>query len=169
MEIGKINLKNMEFSEEVPFIEKFIWTKSNYKLMLGKWKIGIILEAGYQLLKSVENKESCVKLTDQIYFQNMLFPYPYSQPLTNEELECFCRGLKLISNQIENLLQKDSSLKIALRVIQFEDCNIQNEAFTASAIQWASEKFKFPMPQINVYFNDSKGQNGIYLFDFSLI
>ena len=36
MEIGKINLKNMEFSEEVPFIEKFIWTKSNYKLMLGK-------------------------------------------------------------------------------------------------------------------------------------
>ena len=84
MEIGKINLKNMEFSEEVLFIEKFIWTKSNYKLMLGKWKIGIILEAGYQLLKSVENKESCVKLTDQIYFQNMLFPYPYSQPLTNE-------------------------------------------------------------------------------------
>lgn len=62
-------LKNMEFSEEVLFIEKFIWTKSNYKLMLGKWKIGIILEAGYQLLKSVENKESCVKLTDQIYFQ----------------------------------------------------------------------------------------------------
>ena len=51
----------MEFSEEVLFIEKFIWTKSNYKLMLGKWKIGIILEAGYQLLKSVENKESCVK------------------------------------------------------------------------------------------------------------
>lgn len=143
MEIGKINLKNMEFSEEVPFIEKFIWTKSNYKLMLGKWKIGIILEAGYQLLKSVENKESCVKLTDQIYFQNMLFPYPYSQPLTNEELECFCRGLKLISNQIENLLQKDSSLKIALRVIQFEDCNIQNEAFTASAIQWQVKHLNF--------------------------
>jgi uncharacterized protein with PIN domain len=35
------------------FIEKFIWSKTNYKLMLGKWKIGIILEAGYHVLKSV--------------------------------------------------------------------------------------------------------------------
>ena len=137
--------------------------------MHGKWKIGILLEAGYQVLKAVEDKESCVKLTDQIYFQDMLFPYPYSQSLTNEELDCFCSGLKLISNQIEKLLQKDSYLKIALRNIQFEDCNIQNEAFTASAIQWSSETFKFPMPHISVNFNKSKGLNGIYLFDFSLI
>ena len=78
--------------------------------MFGKWKIAIILEAGYQILKLVENEESCVKLTDQIYFQSMLFPYPYSQPLTAEELECFCYGLKLISSQIEKLLQKAEQL-----------------------------------------------------------
>lgn len=137
--------------------------------MFGKWKIAIILEAGYQILKLVENEESCVKLTDQIYFQSMLFPYPYSQPLTAEELECFCYGLKLISSQIEKLLQKDSYLKIVLRTIQFSDCDIQNEAFTASAIQWSSETFKFPMPHINICFNESKGWNGIYLFDFSSI
>ena len=77
-------------------------------------------------------------------------------------MEYFCHGLKLISNQLAKLLQKDSYLKIALRVIQFEDCNIQNEAFTASAIQWSSETFKFPMPYIGVYFIETEGQNGIY-------
>lgn len=150
-------------------IEKYIWTTCNYKLMRGKWKIGIILEAGYQILKSVEGEGSCIKLTDQIYFRNMLVPYPHSQSLTNEELECFCCGLKLISKQIEKSLQKDCCLTIALRVIQFSDCDIQKEAFTASAIQWSSETFQFPMPHIRADFDDSKGRNGLYLFDFSLI
>lgn len=135
--------------------------------MSGKWKIGILLEAGYQILESLENKEGCVKLTDRICFQNMLYPYPRSQSLTHEELEYFCCGLKLMGEQIEKSLQKDSCLKIALRSIQFTDCDIQKEAFTASAIQWSSETFHFPMPHISVEFDDSKGRNGMYLFDFS--
>lgn len=31
------------------------------------------------------------------------------------------------------------------------DCNIQNDAFAASAIQWASETFGFAMPPIKIY------------------
>lgn len=99
-------------------IEEYIWKECNYKLMLGKWKIGIMLEAGYQVLPSAEPKDGCTKLTDRICFQNMLSPYPSSQPLT------------------------------------------------ASAIQWSSETFQFPMPDIRVYFDDSKGRNGMYQFDF---
>lgn len=147
-------------------IEEYIWKKCNYKLMLGKWKIGIMLEAGYQVLQSAEEREGCTKLTDRIYFQSMLLPYPSSQPLTAEELDDFCRGLKRVSDQIENAFPEDSCLKIALRSIQFSDCDIQNEAFTASAIQWASETFQFPMPDIRVHFDDSKGRNGMYRFDF---
>ena len=135
----------------VSLIEEYIWKKCNYKLMLGKWKIGIMLEAGYQVLPAVEPKDGCTKLTDRIFFQNMLSPYPSSQPLTAEEFDDFCRGLKRVSDQIENAFPKDSCLKIALRAIQFSDCDIQNEAFTASAIQWASEIFQFPMPDIRVY------------------
>ena len=147
-------------------IEEYIWKKCNYKLMLGKWRIAIMLEAGYQILQSAEPKDGCTKLTDRICFQNMLLPYPSSQPLTVEELDYFCRGLKRVSDRIENAFPEASCLMIALRAIQFSDCDIQSEAFTASAIQWASETFQFPLPDIRVHFDDSKGRNGMYGFDF---
>lgn len=55
---------------------------------------------------------------------------------------------------------------IALRSIQFSDCYVQREGFTASAIQWASETFDFPMPIIETHFDRLKSQNGMYIFDF---
>ncbi len=60
--------------------------------MKGKWKIGILLEAGYQVVPVKDNLEKYIKLTDHIYFQSMLLPYPYSQPLSDTELIYFCDG-----------------------------------------------------------------------------
>lgn len=144
--------------------------KSNYKLMKGKWKIGILLEAGYQIVSVKDNLEKYIKLTDHIYFQSMLLPYPYSQPLSDAELIYFCDGITMVNKYISLSAMKDTSLSIALRYIQFSECNIQKEAFTASAIQWASEMFQFSMPDINAYFDSTRsidGMNGSYVFDFS--
>ena len=95
-------------------------------------------------------------------------PYPNSDPLISEEQICFCNGLKLISKYLLELLQ-DNFCLITLRSIQFSLCDVQNEGFTACAIQWASETFNFPMPTIDVYFDRSTPPCGKYIFDFSLV
>ncbi len=79
---------------------EYRWKKSNYKLMKGKWKIGILLEAGYQIVSVKDNLEKYIKLTDHIYFQSMLLPYliigrnPKNLFATKENL------FELVSNKI---------------------------------------------------------------------
>ena len=148
-------------------MSEYIWRKSNYKIMTGKWGIAILLEAGYQMASLAKNNSQYIKLTDQIYFHSMLLPYPESETLLAEELVFFYNGLRLISKYISTCIPEDSSLIIALRQIQFSDCNIQNEAFTACAIQWASETFQFPMPNITAYFDEGKSSHGMYVYNFS--
>ena len=88
------------------------------------------------------------------------------------ELERFCDGLKMTANYIYPAVNiaEGSFLLIDLRYIGFSICNIQEEAFTAAAIQWASEAFHFSMPHIEVYFDPERtedGWNGKYVYDFS--
>lgn len=156
------------------FVLQYLWHKSNYKMMKGKWKIGILLEAGYRTASDVTDLGQCIKLAERIYFQSMDLPYPQSQPLSDREQECFCEGLKMISKYIYPTISipENTSLLIALRCIQFSVCDIQEEAFTAAAIQWASEVFQFPMPNIEVYFDPERtedGWYGKYVYDFSAV
>lgn len=150
-------------------VMEYFWSKTNYKLMQGKWKIGILLEAGYQIVPLTEKSEKYVKITDHIYFYPLLMPYPYSQTMSEEEQSYFCDGLKLAAPYISIPNQHNCRLIIALRNIQFSSCNIQEEAFTACAIQWASETFHFGMPEIQIFFDNQAGRNGIYVFDFSSV
>lgn len=147
-------------------MSEYIWTKSNYKTRKGKWGIAILLEAGYQLVSLIENESQYLKLADRIYFYSMLLPYPQSQPMTEKELEYFCDGLRMVNKYISASVPKDSSLIIALREICFSDCYIQNEGFTACAIQWASETFQFPMPNITTYFDEASWR---HIYDFSCV
>lgn len=150
-------------------ISKYTWSKTRYALLKGRWGIAIHLEAGYQILSKIEDKSKYIVLTDHIYFQSMFLSNQNSSQLTPDELLYFCNGLKMISKYLYEFLQKDLYLIIALRNIQFSDCYIQIEGFTASAIQWASEAFHFPMPKIETYFDRLKSQYGMYIFDFSAV
>lgn len=143
-----------------------IWKKSRYKLFISNWGIAIVLEAGYKILNNIEDKDKYMEVADNIYFCPAFLPYPDSQVLTEEELMYFFNGLKLVSNSILESINNNSCL-ITLRSIQFSDCDVQNEGFTACAIQWASEIFGFPMPIINAWFDGSKPPCGKYIFDFS--
>lgn len=145
-----------------------IGKKSWYKLFISKWEIAIILEAEYRELYENENKSVYMKIGENLYFASSCLPYPNSNTLNAEELECFCKGLKLVSAQIIDNMQSRPCL-IKLNSIIFSDCNIQNDAFTASAIQWASEAFGFSMPTINIWFDNTKKPCGKYTFDFSNI
>lgn len=147
---------------------EYIWKKSEYRLFKDRWGIAISLEAGYQILSNMENKNKYLKVTEKIYFYPLLLTYPDSQSLTAEEQIYFCNGLNLVSDYMLELLP-DGLYLITLRSIQFSDCYVQNEGFTACAIQWASEIFKFPMPVIKVHFDSSKRPCGKYIFDFSLV
>lgn len=133
-------------------MNEFTWKKSRYNLFISKWGIAILLEADYKILDNIEVKDKYTKISENIYFYPALLPYPNSQSLTMEELDYFCKGLKLVSNQIHETLQNHLCL-ITLRIIHFSDCDIQNDGFTACAIQWASETFGFPMPMIHVSFD----------------
>lgn len=146
-----------------------IWRKTNYKLMSGKWKIGILLEAGYEVLETIGNEADYIELGERIYFHRVPLTNCSCQMLLPEEMEYFCEGLKLISERLNQRLSHNICLSIALHEIQFSDCDIQKEAFIACAIQWASEAFQFPMPNIPVVFDASQGINGRYCFDFSKI
>ena len=148
---------------------EYVWTKSKYKFFQSQWGIVIQLEAGWKIVSDIGDKGKYMEVTDCIYFQPVLLPYPDSQNLTDDELQYFCDGLKLISKYLYKLLQEDSYLIISLQSIQFSDCYIQIEGFKASAIQWASETFDFPMPTIEIHFDRLKSQNGMYIFDFSSI
>ena len=128
--------------------------------------MAILLEAGYQMISSAENESQYLKLADRIYFHPMLLPYPQSQSLNEKELTFFCDGLQRVSKDISAFAPEDSSLIIALRQIYFSDCYIQNEGFTACAIQWASETFRFPMPNITTYFDEASWK---YIYDFSFV
>ncbi len=143
--------------------------KVNINFFQSQWGIVIWLEAGWKIVSDTGDKGKYMEVADHIYFQPMLLSYPDSQNLTADELQYFCDGLKLISEYICKLLQEDSCLIIALRCIQFSDCHIQIEGFKASAIQWASETFDFPMPTIETHFDRLRFRNGMYIFDFSSI
>lgn len=123
-----------------------------------------MLEAGYKVLPDMEAHDT--EISEKIYFHSALLPWPDSQSLTAEELDCFCKGLRLVRNQIQETVRNRPCL-ITLRSIRFSDCNIQNDAFTACAIQWASEAFGFPMPVVNVSFDALEVPCGKYIFDFS--
>lgn len=154
---------NLEFC-----MHEFIWKKSSYKCFISKWGIAVVLEAGYKILSDIEAKDKYIKISENIYFYSSLIPYPISNVLTTEELKYFCKGLKLVNKQILEILQGNSCL-VVLRSMEFSDCYIQNDGFTACAIQWASETFGFPMPIINVRFDSLKTPYGKYIFDFSYI
>lgn len=149
-------------------MDDVIGKKSWYKLFISNWGIAIMLEAGYRELKENENKGGYIKICEKLYFASSYLPCPDSITLNAEELECFCKGLKLVSALIIDTIQNRSCL-IKLNSIIFSDCNIQNDAITASAIQWASEVFGFSMPTINVWFDNTKMPCGKYMFDFSNI
>ena len=125
-------------SELVYNMNDFVYKKSWYKLFISSWEIAIILEAGYKELCGSDNVSDYIKISDYVYFSSSCLPYPNSINLNAEELDCFCKGLKLVSAQIFDVIQNKPYL-IHLKSILFSDCNIQNDAFTASAIQWASE------------------------------
>lgn len=144
----------------------FIYKKSWYKLFISRWEIAIIVEAGHKELHERHNVTDYIKISDNLYFSFQCLSYPSSNPLNTAELECFCKGQRLVSAQIADAVQNKPYL-IQLRSILFSDCNIQNDAFTASAIQWASEAFGFTMPPIKVWFDDTENPCGRYKFDFA--
>ena len=148
-------------------------SKSCYKEMSGKRKIGILLEAGYKECESAMDMQNFMRITDRIYFENALFPYPASQQMTKEEMECFVEGVRLVSDRIEEVLLKDRVL-ISLYNIHFSDCDIQKETFTMAAMQWSSEIFDFPMVKVPVKWvtaeeSDSKAILGHYEYKFGEI
>ena len=154
---------------------EYLWQKSNYKLMKGKWGIAILLEAGYRVVSDMTDLGQYRRLAERIYFQSTTIPYPQpqcSQTMRDSELERFCDGLKMAAKYIYSAINiaEDVFLLINLRYIDFSICNVQEEAFMAAAIQWASEAFHFPMPNIKVYFDPTGSvegmHNGGYVFDF---
>lgn len=145
---------------------EYKWSRSRYKLFISRWGIAIILEAGYKILSATENREDYIKIVENLYASFDLIPYSGSQQLIAEEQILFCNGLKLVSGQILEALQGRCCL-ITLRRIEFSPCDIQDEAYTACAIQWASEAFGFPMPAVNVWFDREQPPCGRYVFDFS--
>ena len=147
---------------------EYIWKESRYKLFIKKWGIVIVVEAGYRILSDAENRDHYIMVAENLYFSLNLLPYPASQQLIAEEQICFCQGLQLVSSQILEILQNRPCL-VTLRSACFLDCNIQNEAFTACAMQWASEAFAFPMPEIHVRFDSAQPPCGRYVFDFSSV
>lgn len=157
------------------FMSQCLWHKSNYTMMKGKWKIGILLEAGYREVTYTAELVQYIRLADRICFQSSTIPYPQpqcSQTMVDSELERFCDGLKMIAKYIYPAVNiaEGAFLLIDLKYIDFSVCNIQEEAFTAAAIQWASEAFHFPLPHIGVYFEPERtedGWNGKYVYDFS--
>lgn len=144
-----------------------IWKRYNYKLMNGKLKIAIIMEAGYGSLNSNNLNSEIINLGSKLYFHSELRPYPESQTLLPKELHCFCNGLKIVTKQIVKSYSYFPNMLITLRSIQFSDCDIQEEAFTAAAIEWASEAFQFKVPNYQVSFDSTQGRSGMYLFDFT--
>ncbi len=147
---------------------EYIWKNSKYKVFKGQWGIVIWLEAGYQMVSHIEDKSKYIELADGIYFHSML-SYSNSPRLTDEEWLYFYNGIKMISKYLHEFMQDEQYLIIALKNIQFSDCDVQIEGFTACAIQWASDIFGFPMPAIEVYFDKLKAQYGRYVFDFSSV
>lgn len=149
---------------------EYIWKSSKYKLLKGRWGIAVWLEAGYKIVSGIEAGNGYIQLTDNIFFHShSMLSYPESQKLTEEELVYFCNGLRLVSKYLGEWAGDGSCLVIALKSIHFSDCYLQIEGFTASAIQWASETFGFPMPDIKTYFDRKKSNYGGYVFDFSSV
>ena len=148
---------------------QYIWNKSRYTLLKGRWGIAIELEAGYQIIPNIDDKSNYIELANHIYFYSMLAPNQNYCQLTPDELSYFYNGLKMTNKYLYKFLPKDLYLIIALRNIQFSDCYIQIEGFTAAAIQWASETFHFSMPTIEAYFDRQKSRYGMYIFDFSAV
>lgn len=147
--------------------EGYIWRKHYYNTRKGKWRIAVIVNAGYGALDDSDDRKEMVDLEHGIYFHNLSVLYPESVSLLPEEVVRFYSGLKIVSRQIAHAMPNQTNTVIKLRGIQFSDCAIQEEAFTAAAIEWASGTFHFKLPDYKVVFDDLQGKYGRYVYDFS--
>lgn len=147
-------------------VEDCAWRNYGYKVGLGKWQIAILIEAGYRSLRDNEPNHEMIYLDHGVYFSNKLLPYPQSQPLLPQEMQFFCHGLKIVAKQISASLPRYPNSVIILRSALFSDCDRQDEAFTAAAIEWAGKTFQFEPPNYQVSFDSSQGEYGRYVFDF---
>jgi hypothetical protein len=155
--------------EDMVRAKDYTWQKSRYTLLKGRWGIAIWIEAGYLMTSEIEDKNNYTEISDHIYFESMIPSSSDNIQLYADELLYFCSGLKMISRHFHEFLPEGMYLIIALRNIEFSECYVQIEGFTACAIQWASEAFHFSMPKIEAYFDESKAPNGQYIFDFSSV
>ncbi|MCX4298760.1 MAG: hypothetical protein OSJ73_17300 [Lachnospiraceae bacterium] len=151
-------------------IGEFRWKRTRYNLFISKWGIAIILEAGYKILSETKRpvQTEIIQIADNLYFYPSLQPWPESEQLVAEEVLCFCKGLEFVRSNISRAVENHPCL-ITLRSIHFSACNMQNEALTACAIQWASEAFDFSMPEIKAVFDNTQLPCGKYIYDFSAL
>lgn len=133
-------------------MSEYIWHKSNYKMMKGKWKIAILLEAGYREVSDVADLRQYRRLVDRIYFQSSMIPYPkpqYSQTMLDSELEHFCDGLKMTAKYICSVINvaEDVILLINLRYIAFRSVMCRRRHLQLRRFSGPARRFIFPCLQ----------------------
>ena len=132
-------------------MEDYTWQKSKYTLLKGRWGIAIWIEAGYLMTFDINDKGKFIEISDHIYFESLLPSSSDNIRLYADELPYFCDGLKMASKYLYEFLPEGMHLIIALRSIQFSECYVQIEGFTACAMQWASEACGFSMTRIEAH------------------
>lgn len=76
--------------------------------------------------------------------------------LSETELDYLTRGLKWISDQIEEQIQQPIS--IIIEEIQIIYCDYQEEGLFYAIASWAAEYFKFTLPTYQYEFNKIKNR-----------
>lgn len=120
-----------------------------YKIIKSTWGIWIKITA-----KVAKANVSAIPISNHIYLKKEI--KKKNIVLNETELDYLTRGLKWISDQIEEQIQQPIS--IIIEEIQIIYCDYQEEGLFYAIASWAAEYFKFKLPTYQYEFNKTKNR-----------
>ncbi|WCO03467.1 hypothetical protein [Psychroserpens ponticola] len=108
-----------------------------------------------QISARIEKDSGGIKISHNLFYENKV----ENIKLTTQEINLLLAGIKWVNSLIINKIK--FPIKIVLEKIELNECDYQSEGLFYAIAFWASETFKFSLPQYEFKYDE---ENGKYIF-----
>lgn len=119
---------------------------------------GIVVSITAEALKGEGGSDRAVPLGDDVF----LVDATQGAGLSGDAMDMLGAGLKLLSSEIASTCS-ELPVTIAVRDIQYNDCDFQEEGLAAAIFGWAISEFRLPGREVAVTFDRERNRYVFHL------
>lgn len=130
---------------------------------MASWCISLYLKLSFEPFHNSQYASTSKEISNGVYLCINLAQYPESVNIDDAQLQSLLIGLNAVSEKINNHTPYKNNTLIVLHSVNYGYCDIQEEGFTHSIIEWSAKAFGFEAPIITVSYDKKINK---YLFNF---